>query len=75
MDNKIKFTEERKEKMISAIKNYFYDEREEELGDLASNKILNFIIEEIAPEIYNQGVSDSYHFMDERLEDVLGILK
>lgn len=70
---KIKLTKEKKDHMISAIKTYFFNEREEELGDLAATMMLNFILEEIAPEIYNQGVYDSYKYMNDRIEDLLSI--
>lgn len=70
---KIKLTKEKKDEMITAIKEYFLNEREEELGDLASNMILNFIIEELAPEFYNQGVYDSYKYMNDRIEDLLSV--
>jgi len=40
--------------MLSAIKNYFINERDEELGDLASSKILDFIIDELLLDFYNQ---------------------
>jgi len=73
--NKIKLTKEKKEEMISEIKNYFLNEREEEIGDLSSNLMLNFIIEELAPEFYNQGVYDSYKYMNDRNEDLLSIQK
>jgi len=72
-DNRIKLTKEKKEEMISSIKDFFMNEREEELGDLASNLILNFVIEELAPEFYNQGVYDSYKYMNDRNEDLLSI--
>lgn len=74
MDN-FKLTKEKKEYMLSAIKTYFLNEREEELGDLASNLILNFFMEELAPEFYNIGVYDSYKYMNERIEDLLTIQK
>jgi uncharacterized protein (DUF2164 family) len=73
--DKIQLTKEKRDEMISAIKNYFYNEREEELGDLASSLILSFIIEELAPEFYNQGVYDSYKYMNDRVEDLLSIQK
>jgi len=73
--NIIKLTKEKKEEMISEIKNYFLNEREEELGDLSTNLMLNFIIEELAPEFYNQGVYDSYKYMNDRTEDLLSIQK
>ena len=73
--NKIKLTKEKRAEMISSIKSYFSNEREEELGELAASLILDFIIEELAPEFYNQGVYDSYAYMSDRLEDVLSIQK
>ncbi len=68
-------SKEQKEDMINSIKNYFYNEREEELGDLAANLLLNFIIEELGPEFYNAGVYDSYKYMNDRIEDLLSIQK
>lgn len=71
--NQIKLTKEQREDMISEIKNYFLNEREEELGDLASSLILDFVIEKLALEFYNMGVQDSYKYMNDRIEDLLSI--
>lgn len=73
--NKIEVDKEVKTEMITAIKTYFLKERDEDLGDLAASFILDFFLEEMAPHIYNQGVHDSYKYMGERIEDLLGILK
>jgi len=75
MSNKdrIKLTKESREDMISAIKYYFLKDREEELGDLAAGLILDFIIKELAPEFYNQGVYDSQKYMNDRVEELLAI--
>jgi uncharacterized protein (DUF2164 family) len=75
VEDKFKLTKEQRADMTSAIKTYFLEEREEELGDLAANLMLNFIIEELAPEFYNKGVYDSYKYMSDRVEDVLSIQK
>jgi uncharacterized protein (DUF2164 family) len=71
--DRIKIDKDKREYMIAKIKKYFLNERDEELGDLASNLILNFIMEELAGEFYNQGVYDSYKFINERSEDLLSI--
>lgn len=71
--DRIKLTKEKEEHMINAIKRYFSSEREEDLGDLASKLILHFIIEELAPEFYNQGVYDAHKYMSDRCEDLLSI--
>jgi uncharacterized protein (DUF2164 family) len=73
--NNINLTKEKRDEMVSAIKSYFLKEREEEIGDLAAGLILEFITEELAPEFYNQGVYDSYKYMNDMIEDLLSIQK
>lgn len=73
MDSRIKLNSDKKEDMVALIKNYFLQERDEEIGDLAVELILDFFLEKLGPEIYNQGVYDSYNFMNDRLIDVLEI--
>lgn len=75
MNNKFKLSKEKRAEMITSIKNYFQNEREEDLGDLASGMILDFFMEELADEFYNQGVWDSHVYMTDRVEDLLGIQK
>lgn len=75
MDNKIKLNKEKRQDMISDIKTYFLKEREEELGDLASSLLLDFITDKLAIEFYNQGIYDSHKFMNDKIEDLLGIIK
>jgi uncharacterized protein (DUF2164 family) len=74
-DNSVKVTKERRDDMISDIKNYFLKEREEEIGDLAAGLILDFILEKIAPEFYNQGIYDAHKYMGDAVEDLLSIQK
>lgn len=71
---RITLSKEKKAEMILAIKDYFLDERDEEIGDLAANLILNFIVKDLAPEFYNQGVYDAYKYINDMSEDLLAIL-
>lgn len=71
--DRIKLSKETRDYMIKEIQRYFLNEREEELGDLAASLFLDFIIEELAPEFYNQGVYDSCNFMKDKSEDLLSI--
>lgn len=71
----IKFTKEQRDSLLADVQSYFLRERDEELGELAAGLILDFFIEKIGPEIYNQGVYDSYNYMTEKVEDLLGIQK
>ena len=73
--NFITLTKERRDDIVSEIKNFFLQERDEEIGDLAADLILDFILEKIAPEIYNQGIYDSHRYMHDAVEDLLSIQK
>ncbi|WP_084052671.1 DUF2164 domain-containing protein [Desulfonispora thiosulfatigenes] len=75
MFNKIGVSKDIEKEMVFAIQDYFLKEREEDLGNLEASFILDFFMEKLAPQIYNQGVYDSYKYMEERTEDLLGILK
>lgn len=75
MAKDIKISKEKKEELIKIIKVYFQKERDEDLGDLAALLILDFITSEIGPEFYNQGVLDSYRYINDKTEDLLGIQK
>ncbi|MDZ5000540.1 DUF2164 family protein [Clostridium perfringens] len=68
-------SKEKREALKNEIKTYFYEERDEELGDLASNMILDFFMDKLAVEFYNQGIEDSYKYIIDRAEDLLGIQK
>jgi len=74
-ENSVKVTKERRDEMVSDIKKYFSKEREEEIGDLAAGLILDFILEKLAPELYNQGVCDAHQYMQDAAEDLLSIRK
>jgi uncharacterized protein (DUF2164 family) len=74
-DSTIKITKEKRGDMIATIKNYFLKEREEEIGDLAAGIMLDFIVKDLAPEFYNQGVYDSHKYMEDMIGDLLSIQK
>jgi uncharacterized protein (DUF2164 family) len=72
---KFNISREKRENLIKEIKTFFYNERDEEIGDLAASMVLEFFMENLAVEFYNEGVNDSYRYMQERIEDLLGIQK
>ena len=73
-EERIKLEKEKRADMVKAMISYFKNERGEEIGQLAAGMLLDFIIEELAPEFYNQGVLDSCAYMNERVEDMGSLL-
>ncbi len=71
---RITLEREKRDEMVKNIIAYFKNERGEEIGQLAAGLVLDFIMEKLAPEFYNQGVLDSCAYMDERVEDMQSLL-
>ncbi len=62
-------------KLIDEIVTYFRNERDEDIGLLSAELILDFFIEKIAPDFYNLGVQDSIKFISQSIEDMSGLEK
>lgn len=73
LSNKIEISKANKEEMRYRIVEYFAKERDEDLGDLASQLILDFFIEELGIYVYNQGVEDAREYMKDKLEDLFAL--
>ena len=71
----IELKKEIRELLVGNLKRYFGNERDEELSNLGAELLLDFIVNDIGPYIYNQAIEDSYAYMNERIEDLLGLEK
>lgn len=72
---KIKLVKEIKEKIIADIQKYFLDERDEEIGNLSAELLLDFMMKTIGPVIYNQAIHDAHFLVSKKLEDLYGLEK
>ena len=72
--SRIELTKEQKKKAIQDIQAYFASERDEEIGDLAGEIILDFIVEKIGPYFYNQAIADVQKYLSEKVEDLYGFI-
>ncbi|GIQ63478.1 DUF2164 domain-containing protein [Paenibacillus cisolokensis] len=73
-----KLPREEKEALIERIRLYFEEERSETIGRLAAEQLLDWMLGEIGPYAYNQGVEDARVLIAERsqsLDDELYALK
>jgi uncharacterized protein (DUF2164 family) len=53
-----KIPKEQKDDIVSNIQLYFSEERNESLGNLEAEQILNFVLQQVGPFVYNQALSD-----------------
>jgi len=60
------------DRMTEIIKVFFKSERNEEIGDLSAKIYFEYILENIGPHLYNQGVKDCIAQMHDKVEDLYG---
>ncbi|HTK47615.1 MAG TPA: DUF2164 domain-containing protein [Gemmatimonadaceae bacterium] len=68
----ITLSDDTTKKALGSLKRYFDERRDEELGDLQAHLLLEYIIEEIGPSIYNAALADAQGYLRERLDDLDG---
>jgi uncharacterized protein (DUF2164 family) len=61
---------ETKKKCLDSIISYFLDERDEKIGLIAAEQVLDTIIEPIFSEVYNKGVTDAQSATKDKLADL-----
>ena len=69
---RIRLTDERRERMLRSIKKYFAEALDQELGDLAAERLLEFFVKELGAPVYNQAIQDARKFLLEKLDDLEG---
>lgn len=71
----VNLSKELKKQAVDDIKEYFLENRDEEMGQLAAELLLDFMIEKVGRVIYNQGIKDAHTFMSEKVEDLYALEK
>ena len=69
---RIRLSPERRARLLSALKEYFSAEFDEPLSDFRAEGLLDFLVRELGPPVYNQGVRDASSFMQSKLADIEG---
>ena len=74
----LKISREHKALLVHKMQSYFETERSEEIGELAAGNLLDFMIKQLGPIIYNQAISDARTVVMqqmERIEDEIHVLE
>lgn len=66
----IKMPREQKTGIIHSVQGYFERERAEHIGDLGAEQLIDFMIQELAPYIYNKALEDAKHVIYEKMNQI-----
>jgi len=66
----INLPKDKQAKIIESLKYYFEENMDTEIGDLKASFLLEFILKEIGPSIYNQAILDAQSVMADKVSDL-----
>ena len=64
-----------KKKAVHEIQAYFLKEKDEEIGNLAAEFLLDFFLEKVGPLIYNQAIEDAHALLLQQIDEMYGLQK
>ena len=70
----IELSKQARSDVIASMQRYFEENLSEPIGDLPAGLLLNFILEEIGPAIYNRAIADAQSRLEQRVQDLSGEL-
>ena len=63
-------SKEKKQQAVREIIAFFKNEREEEIGIIAAEAVLDHFLQNIGLQLYNKGVKDSIALLTDRVENL-----
>ena len=72
-DKSLQLPDASKKLAVASIKRFFTEQLDQEIGDLKAMLVLDYILAEHGPSIYNLGLADARAFIEERAADVEGL--
>ena len=69
----IAISDDARRQAIAVIREYAEENLHESMGDLKASLMLDFILAELGPTIYNQAIADARAFLEERVSDLGGV--
>jgi uncharacterized protein (DUF2164 family) len=69
----ITFPDVARKQAIAALREYFAAEMDEPIGDLKASLLLEFILRELGPSVYNQAIADARVFFEQRSNDLAAV--
>ncbi len=68
----VKLDEARRELLVSRLQGFYTQEFDEDLSAFRAEQVLDFFLDALGPQVYNQAVQDARGFMLRAMDDIDG---
>ena len=69
----ITLSPEATKELIASLKRYVAENFDQDIGDLKAGLLLDYVLKEIGPSVYNQAIADAQGFFAARTQDLDGV--
>lgn len=69
----ITISDDARKQALASLREQISEQFDEDVGDLKANLLLDYVLTEIGPTIYNQAIADARSFFEERVSDLSGV--
>ena len=66
----VQLADERRSALIESIRRFYLEELDEDLSAFRAEQLLDFFLEAVGPQLYNQAVQDARLWMQGKLDDL-----
>jgi len=66
----IELPRELRQQLVQSIERYCRDELDHPVGNIAAAALLNYMLAEIGPSIYNQAIADAQERLQQRVQEL-----
>lgn len=69
----ITIPDDARKQATAALRAYFAEHWEEDVGELKVGLLLDFFLAELGPTVYNQAIADARAYFEDRVEDLAAV--
>ena len=66
----IKLPKEQKDEIVESVKEFFEMERSESIGDIGAEQLIDFMLKELAPYVYNKALTDARQVVMQKMASI-----
>ena len=73
LDPRLRLEPQVQKQLLKALQEHYLDICDEEIGDLAAGLLLEQVLRDLGPLLYNRGIQDATTFLQDRIDDLYGL--
>jgi uncharacterized protein (DUF2164 family) len=70
MKERIVLDPDRRRRLVAAVRAYLKEHHDDDVGELKAGLLLDFLVRELGPVVYNLAIHDAQAYFQQKIEDL-----